>query len=103
MDRLRSRIAELEMGEESGEENDHKTIDASRFVLVDTHGKVRATLGYDEYGTRLALHDENGGLRAGLHALKTGSGLTLSDETGRIRIKAGVFNNRPEVVLFDAY
>ena len=100
--RLNARVCELEESQKPEEAKVKDVVFASRFVLVDKKGKVRATLGFDEYGTRLTLQDSNGSLRAGLHALNSGSGLTLADGAGKIRIKFGVLNNRPEIVLFDA-
>ena len=45
MGRLHDRIAELEEKEEKTEANQSKTLQASRFTLVDNGGKVRASLG----------------------------------------------------------
>ncbi len=102
IERLKDRITELETTQSDKISDRAEVVRASRFLLVDDTGTVRATLGYDEYGTRLTLNDSKGNLRTGVHALGKGSGITLSDETGKIRMKLGVLNNRPEIVLFDS-
>ncbi|MCK5862764.1 MAG: hypothetical protein KAH38_09780 [Candidatus Hydrogenedentes bacterium] len=99
--RLNGRVLELEGALERDDGKVKDVLRASRFELVDDTGNVRATLDFDEYGTRLILQDSKGNLRVGLHALASGSGLALADGAGKVRIKLGVFNNRPEIVLFD--
>ncbi len=108
-----------------------KVIEAERFVLRDTKGKIVAILGADAPGTpALSLHDQNEKVRAALAiaadgrpflalldqngkqraALSVGvdgtSALLLSDQNGKLRAgmtATGTVEQRPasSLVLFD--
>jgi len=63
-----------------------KVVEAERFVLRDTKGKILAALGTRSSGTVLFLYDQNGKARAGLSLLADGSpGLVLADQNGKER------------------
>ena len=94
---------------------------ASKFILEDADGKVRALLTLND-GPALYFYDENGKLRAGLGALKgevslilcdgnakrravlaanmEGPGLGLYDENGKVRAGLSAFKGGPSMELY---
>ncbi len=60
-----------------------ETIEARRFLVIDTKGEPRAALGVTEGGPTLALNDADGKLRAALTVTEGGPALVLFDADGR--------------------
>lgn len=82
------------------------TVRASRFELVDKHGRQRAALYLDDDGEtpKLLLQDFEGRLRAALQFDKNGNpGLHLLDESGTRRVLVGLVTDHqitmPALVL----
>jgi len=65
-----------------------KAMEAERFVLRDTGGRVRAALGMEGYGSvGLWLLDSAGKTRAGVGVSREGSPvMALADQTGKSRL-----------------
>jgi hypothetical protein len=65
-----------------------KVLEAERFVLRDTSGKILATLGPSPLGPGLSLYDQSGKIGASLLATLGpnlfGPGLSLFDQSGKI-------------------
>jgi hypothetical protein len=74
---------------------------ASRFVLVDENGKIRAKLFVNKNGPVLDMLDENGKSRIGLTTNEDGPWLGLFDEDGKLRARLGVTKVGPWLGLFD--
>jgi len=66
-------------------------VTSSSFELVDSDGRVRATLAMGEDGPLLALKDEAGTDRLSVAHAKDGTGVYISDETGTTRIGVAQF------------
>jgi len=67
-----------------------KVVEAERFVLRDTRGKILATLGTEAAGLlALVLSDQNGKTRAGLGVGTSGPSLVLRDENSKDRAALG--------------
>ena len=66
-------------------------VTASAFELVDTDGRVRATLTMTDDGPLLALRDETGRDRLSLSHESDGTGLFVADATGTTRIGVAQF------------
>lgn len=56
-----------------------RTVEADRFVLLDRHGRSRATLVVTDQGPALSMFDEKGRKRLELSQTTIGSGLQLFD------------------------
>jgi len=80
-----------------------RVVEAERFVLRDTKGKVLATLGTEASTPSLALFDQNGKTRAVLMVLANGAaGLFVDDQNGKTRVLLGVgADGTPAVSLLD--
>ncbi len=80
-----------------------KVVEAERFVLRDTRGKIRAALDtVASGGLALSLADENGKARAGLGVAADGTpGLFLTDQNGKTRAELSVGTSGPSLVLRD--
>jgi hypothetical protein len=78
------------------------TITATKFVLVDSQGRQRATLDMYKGSPILGLFDANGNMRVVLSALPEGPGLALSDAKGNTRAEMDAFSDSPELALSDA-
>ncbi len=80
-----------------------KVVEAERFVLRDTRGKILATLGTEASGTSLSVYDQNGKPRAGLSVIADGAPvLVLFDQNGKDR--AGLVlgaDGTPALALLD--
>jgi hypothetical protein len=78
-------------------------VEAERFVLRDSTGRIGATLGWERDDVRLALHDPAGRPRVVL-ALGGGPGLSLLDPDGRTVRAALVIgpDGAPGLALFDS-
>ncbi len=95
------RVIELHTDKLSAIQPDGKTIQAEKFELVDSRGRVRASLTTHDNGTVLGLFDENGTDRARLTADNKGTALFLYDENGTTRAYLGVVDSRPGLSLRD--
>ena len=62
-----------------------KVVRATRFVLEDEKGKLRAMLAMDKDGPGLVLYDEKGNMRVLLAMGKDGPGIILCDEKEKPR------------------
>jgi hypothetical protein len=82
-----------------------KVVEAERFVVRDTRGKISATLGAGSGTTTpaLSLADQNGKLRAGLAVLSDGAvGLVLADKDGNLRASIGLAADASsQVILYN--
>jgi len=78
-----------------------KVIRATRFVVEDENGKLRAVLEANKNGPSLMLYDENGMTRVGLAAHKGGPKLVLLDENDKLRVALSVLKDGAELSLLD--
>jgi hypothetical protein len=107
-----------------GQARPTRIVDADKFVLRDSSGRMRASLGmvlngpslnlYDADGksrvelgalpgqTALLIMDEKGKMRAALGSGGDHQALTISDVTGSERVVVDVNGNRPGLVFLDA-
>jgi len=90
-------------GEATGPVSGAEVVRAERFEVVDTQGRVRATLGMIFGSPDLTLFDEKGEVRAMLTLDFDGSpALYMNDEKGEVRAEVAVhFDGMPRVWLFD--
>ncbi len=79
-----------------------KTIRASEFLVVDSDGKVRATLGVLVDGTpHISLFEKNGKRAVTLGLIGTGSGLALHNNKGEVRAALAIVEGAPCLELYD--
>lgn len=76
-------------------------VEAERFVLKDTDGKIRAELGMAGHGPLLALYDKDGARRAVFGIAERGPGIFFLDAIQKRRVALGVVEKGPVLVLFD--
>ena len=67
-----------------------KVIRASKFILEDEKGELRAVLGMTDDGPRLGLYDEAGESGVEMAVLKDGPKLALHDEKGQTRVELSI-------------
>ncbi len=79
-----------------------KVVEAERFVLRDTYGKLRATLTVEGGSAGLKLFDETGTARAALALLNGWPALSLQDQAGKPRAMLGVSPGESGLIFFDA-
>lgn len=79
----------------------NKELRATSFILEDTNGKPRASLGMDEDGLELRLRYENGNIGAALCLHDEKMVLSLADNSGKPRAVLGVTKNIPLLCLYD--
>src|SRR5262245_14707376 len=79
--------------------NVSKVIEAERFVLRDSAGRIRAELGETQHGAiGLHLYDDHGKVRAELVVARDGaSGLQLRDEAEFPRVILYLDTDRPDI------
>lgn len=65
-----------------------QVIKAQRIELVDEHGKIRASLKYEEGETIFRLMDADGTIRVKLGGGRDGSGLVLLNDSTEVGIQA---------------
>ena len=65
-----------------------QVVQAQRFELVDGHGRIRASLKYEEGETIFRLMDQEGTIRVKLGASRDGSGLVLLNDSTELGIQA---------------
>jgi hypothetical protein len=71
-----------------------KSLEAEEFVLRDSRGQVRASLGTNPSSTVLQIHAENGRPRARIIVSSDGtSSLEVMDAAERVRVLLGVKDN----------
>ncbi len=90
--------ATLVAAQERGKE---RSIEAERFILKDSNGRVRADLGMDKNGVRLLLQDENEKVRLNAAVFAEGPGIALFDENGAIRYTVSHSSRGPSMVFND--
>jgi hypothetical protein len=78
-----------------------KAIRTEKIEVVDSQGRVRASLGVADGGPALAMYDEKGKPRAGLVVTEKVPGLFLYDENGKLRASLGVADDGPGLLLRD--
>jgi hypothetical protein len=77
-----------------------KELRANNFVLEDSNGNPRVSLGMDEDGVVLRLKYGNGNIGAALCLHDDKMVLSLSDNNGRPRAVLGVTKNMPILCLY---
>lgn len=77
-----------------------ESVSASEYVLVDSAGDRRASLGLRENGPALVLR-ANDGPQLALEAGESGSGIYLQDAGGATRIQLSLRDGQPAVSLLD--
>jgi len=80
-----------------------KVVEAERFVLRDTNGKLRATLVVAADGTSgLSFFDQNGKGRLRLYVATSGPSLALADQNEKLRATLAIdADGTPGLALFD--
>jgi hypothetical protein len=78
-----------------------KEIRATRFIVEDENGKVRASLKMTKGGPELLLSDENEKVRAMLKIFPGGPGLALFDENDKVRALLSVLEEGTTLLLSD--
>lgn len=78
-----------------------KEIRATSFILEDSNGKPRASLGMDEDGLELRLRYENGNIGAALCLHEEKVVLSLADNSGKPRAVLGLAKKMPLLCLYD--
>src|SRR5262249_34701894 len=78
-----------------------KTVEAEKFVLVDSQGRTRAELGVKDGRTALLFSDENDVGRLVLVASADRAGLYLLDSDANPRGFLAIAQNKPALILQD--
>ena len=80
-----------------------RTIEAERFLLKDTNGRIRADLSVDKAknSTQLLLSDENEKVRLNVSVFPEGPGIAMFDENGAIRYTVSHSARGPAMVFND--
>jgi hypothetical protein len=76
-------------------------IEAERFVLRDSTGKVRGELGMTGHGPLLTLYDNDGAQRAAFGIAEKGPGIFFLDAIQKRRVALGVVEKGPVLAFFD--
>ncbi|MFH1024825.1 MAG: hypothetical protein V1809_15700 [Planctomycetota bacterium] len=80
----------------------HQVIKAQEFRLVDSKGRMRASLGLLKDGPVLVMFDAKGRTLLGLSAFKESPGLVLLDVKGTPRVSMGFDSKGAVMELYDA-
>jgi hypothetical protein len=79
----------------------HATVEAERFNLKDSNGKVCATWAATNVGNGFAINDEQGRPRILLGATQDGALLSILDENMKNRLELSGNKNGPGLTLYD--